>query len=61
MLVLSRRKNERIQIGSDITIVVTKIGRDRVSIAIGAPSDVPIVRGEITESKTIKESEGKNE
>lgn len=47
MLVLSRRINEEIQIGDNITIVVSRISGNRVSIGIKAPNDVSILRGEL--------------
>ncbi len=49
MLVLSRKANERIVIGDNITIVVNKIAGNRVSLAIDAPSEVRVVRGELRE------------
>lgn len=47
MLVLSRTENERINIGENITLVVTRIEHGRVKLAIDAPRDVRIVRSEI--------------
>jgi len=47
VLVISRKNGERIHIGNDIVIVVEKIRNGRVSIAIKAPADVPIVRPEL--------------
>ena len=47
MLVLSRKLGERIFIGDDIEIIVTRIEEDKVRIAISAPRDVPIVRSEL--------------
>ena len=47
MLVLSRKPGERIHVGDDITIVITKISGNRVSVGIEAPGDVRIVRGEL--------------
>jgi carbon storage regulator len=48
MLVLSRKEGERLVIGDDITIVVSKVNGNRVSIGIEAPRDVRIVREELT-------------
>lgn len=50
MLVLSRRKDERIVIGKDITITVLEIRRDKVRLGIEAPSDVPVHRQEVFEA-----------
>lgn len=47
MLVLTRKVDEKIQIGDHITIVITKIAGDRVSIGINAPPDVRILRNEL--------------
>jgi len=47
MLVISRRLNETIYIGDDITISVSKIDRSAVRISISAPREVPIFRGEL--------------
>jgi carbon storage regulator len=47
MLVLSRKSGEEIMIGKDIRLVVNRISGNRVTIAIKAPQDVHIVRGEL--------------
>lgn len=47
MLVLSRKCGERIQVGEDIVITVTRCGRNRVVLGIDAPSEVPIRRFEL--------------
>ena len=47
MLVLTRKIGERIRIGDDITLVVTKMAGNRVTLGIEAPKDVRIVRGEL--------------
>ena len=47
MLVLTRKVNERIQIGDDITITVVRLGPGAVRIGIDAPSHFSIVRGEL--------------
>lgn len=52
MLVLSRRLDETIQIGDDITIVVHQLRGNRVSIGIEAPRDLRIVRGELVTHST---------
>ena len=48
MLVLSRRQNEVIRIGGDVTVTVVRIGPDTVRIGIEAPSNMNIVREELT-------------
>ncbi len=47
MLVLSRRKNERIHVGDDVTITVMAIRGDRVRLGIEAPPHVPVTREEL--------------
>lgn len=47
MLVLSRKEGQTIKIGDDITLRFQKLGRSRVSVAIDAPGDVSILRGEL--------------
>lgn len=47
MLVLTRRKHQRIFIGDDIVIQVVRIDRDRVRIGIEARKEVPIHREEV--------------
>jgi carbon storage regulator len=58
MLVLSRKEGSHLVIGDDIIVKVTKIRGNRVSIAIDAPPEVSIRRGEILKvevaSKTTK-------
>lgn len=44
MLVLSRRVNEQIQIGPDVTVTVVEIDRHRVRLGIAAPESVVIDR-----------------
>ena len=51
MLVLARKYGERIYIGEDITIFVTRIEQSRVWIGIEAPRDIPIYRGELIDTK----------
>lgn len=47
MLVLSRKSGEEIRIGDNIRIVINRVGPNRVSVGIDAPSDVRITRGEL--------------
>lgn len=49
MLILSRKQNEKIRIGSDIIINVLAISDTQVKIGIEAPNDVKILRQEIYE------------
>ena len=47
MLVLSRRRGESVVIGNGIQVSVASISRSRVRIAIEAPREVAVDRGEI--------------
>jgi len=47
MLVLSRQAGEQIKIGDNITVIVSRIAGNRVMLAVDAPRDVHIVRGEL--------------
>jgi carbon storage regulator len=47
MLVLTRKRNERIVINDDITIVIVEIRGDKVRIGIEAPEEVTVHRQEI--------------
>jgi carbon storage regulator len=47
MLVLTRRQDERINIGRNIQVVVLGIQGNRVRLGVVAPSEVPILREEV--------------
>lgn len=49
MLVLSRKKNESIQIGDDITLVIVEIRGDKVRVGIEAPKETPVHRMEVAQ------------
>lgn len=54
MLVLTRKVNQAISLGSDIKIYVLSIESDRVRIGIEAPASLTISRSELLEeSKNI--------
>lgn len=50
MLVLTRKLDETVQIGDDVTITVVRISGDTVRIGIEAPKDVAVHRGEVLEA-----------
>jgi carbon storage regulator len=57
MLVLSRKAGETIHIGEDIRITVSTVQGNRVRIAVEAPEEVLILRGELaTEFQDAKAS-----
>jgi carbon storage regulator len=47
MLVLTRRKNQSIRIGDDITITVLEVKGDQIRLGITAPRDVQVFREEL--------------
>jgi carbon storage regulator len=47
MLVLSRKLGEKLVIGENITVVVSRVAGNRVTLGIEAPGNVRIVRGEL--------------
>ncbi|NMB81455.1 MAG: carbon storage regulator CsrA [Ignavibacteria bacterium] len=49
MLILTRKIEEEIRIGSDITIKILSISDNQIKIGIDAPSNVQIFRGEVYE------------
>jgi carbon storage regulator len=51
MLCLSRKKNEQILIGENITVEVLEIRGEKVRLGITAPIEVSIDRKEIREAK----------
>lgn len=55
MLVLTRKANESIHIGDDITVTVVEVRGDRVRLGFVAPKVVPIAREEVSWRKTVKE------
>lgn len=47
MLVLSRKEGEKLVIGDNIVLVVSKICGNRITLGIEAPADVKVLRGEL--------------
>ena len=57
MLVLSRKKDEKIIIGDNISIMVVDIRRDKVRLGIEAPRDITVHRKEVYEAIQRKKIE----
>ena len=50
MLVLSRKKDDKLMIGNEIEIQIVKISKDSVRIGVKAPNNVSVHRYEVYES-----------
>ncbi len=50
MLVLSRKVGERIHVGDDIVLEIRRIAGNRVTLALEAPRNVRILRGELDQA-----------
>ena len=49
MLVLTRKIGQRIQLGTNISLTVVRVKGGRVRVAIEAPKEICIYRGEIAD------------
>ena len=56
MLVLSRKKNQRIMIGDGISVTVLQVSKSHVTLGIEAPDGVLVMREELLEK--IKKEKG---
>lgn len=50
MLILTRKRNERIMIGDSIEVIIVDIRGEQVQLGINAPKDVPVHRREVYEA-----------
>lgn len=51
MLVLSRKKDERIVIGDDIVVTIVEVAGQRVRLGVEAPREVRVMRGELLDQE----------
>ncbi len=51
MLVLTRRRNEKIRVGHDVVFTVLTVGGGQVKIGVTAPEDVTVDREEVYQRK----------
>lgn len=58
MLVLTRKENESIIIGDNITITICEVKGYRVRLGITAPKDIPVHRLEVYEAIQKEKSNG---
>jgi carbon storage regulator len=57
MLILSRKTNESIVINENITVKILSVEKGVVKLGIDAPSDISILRSELTEAVTHSNKE----
>lgn len=50
MLVLTRKLDQRIVIGDDITVTILEVQGNRIRLGIEAPKEIPITREELLHS-----------
>jgi carbon storage regulator len=50
MLILSRKMNEKIMIGEDISLTIIEIRGDQVKVGVDAPKSVKVFRKEVYEA-----------
>lgn len=50
MLVLSRKRGERVMIGPDVVVEIVAIRGDKVRVGIAAPRELPVHRQEVYEA-----------
>jgi len=58
MLILTRRVNEKLMVGDDVTVTVLSISGNQVRIGVNAPRHVPVHREEIYEKVKRQQSAG---
>ena len=58
MLILTRRVNEKLMVGDDVTVTVLSICGNQVRIGVTAPRHVPVHREEIYDKVKRQESLG---
>ena len=56
MLVLTRKKNESVVIGHNVSVTVVEIRGDKVRLGIVAPRDIPVHRQEVCDAIHGRES-----
>jgi carbon storage regulator len=55
MLVLTRKRGEKIVINNDITVTVIEIRGDKIRIGVDAPKDVAVHRSEVYEAIHVRD------
>ena len=60
MLILTRRVNEKLMVGDDVTVTVLSISGNQVRIGVNAPRHVPVHREEIYDRIMDEQLDGTN-
>ncbi|MCC6493870.1 MAG: carbon storage regulator [Pirellulales bacterium] len=58
MLVLSRKQQQQIKIGEQITVTILRVTGNTVRVGIQAPREVRVVRGELPKEGAHQQTEG---
>ena len=53
MLVLTRKQQQRIQIGDNVTITILRVKGQTVRVGIEAPEEIRVLRGELPATKDV--------
>ena len=61
MLVLTRKKEEKLHIGDNITVTILKVKGNSVQIGIEAPRDIRVLRSELAFEQPTCEEGGESE
>lgn len=59
MLVMSRKKNQKIIIGDNIEIMIVDVKGDKVRLGIECPREIPVHRQEVWDAIKRAEQNGK--
>lgn len=59
MLILTRRPDESIRIGEEVTVVILGIQGNQVRLGVQAPKDIPVHREEVAERINRERSQGR--
>lgn len=57
-MILTRRVNEKLMVGDEVTVTVLSISGNQVRIGVNAPRHVPVHREEIYEKVKRQQSAG---
>jgi carbon storage regulator len=60
MLALTRKPGERIMIGENIVITIVEVKGDSIRLAIDAPKEIKIYRGELYDSIVAENQQAAN-